>query len=105
MPSYIVKVDQDTDLFVEWSTVVEAPCFWGSRAAMEAAGYATDRLDRAEATGSSCAGDISGWYTWGEGFIYDQQGWLPRARLAELTARLGADRRADCTDLLDPFED
>ena len=38
-------------------------------------------------------------------YIYDQQGWLPRARLAELTARLGADRRADCTDLLDPFED
>ncbi|QAY70005.1 hypothetical protein [Xylanimonas protaetiae] len=105
MPSYIIKADPDTDLFVEWSTVVEAPTRWGTRAQLEAAGFDADRLDRAATKGSSCRGDIADWYVWGEGFIYQQQGWLPRARLAALVERLGSDEHANVTDLLDPFGD
>ena len=104
MPRFVVKADRDTDLYVEWSTMSEAPTAWGTREQMTAAGFDRERLDRAEATGSSCAGEIADWYTWGEGLIYQQQGWLPRARLAALVDRLGADPRAEVTDLLDPFD-
>lgn len=55
MPHYIVKPKQDEDFYVDFSTIVDAPCVWGSWDEMVAAGYAAERLERARLTGSSCA--------------------------------------------------
>src|SRR5664279_2648683 len=45
MPSFIVKAEPDTDLYVYWSTIVEAPTFVGTRAEL------TDHLLRHDHTG------------------------------------------------------
>lgn len=116
MPTIIVKPERETDFYVAWSSMVEAPTCWGPReyVAREMACWdgpeaaAPERFDRADQTGTSArypSGDApeGGWDD--RGFIYQQQGWLPRARLTALCERLGADERADVSDLLDPFED
>ncbi|MFE9099867.1 hypothetical protein [Actinomadura geliboluensis] len=53
MPYYILKPDPDRDLYVEWSTIVDAPVGHGTRAEWVAEGIAPARLDRADRTGTS----------------------------------------------------
>jgi hypothetical protein len=115
MPSYIVKASPDEDFYVMWSTIVEAPTAWGTRAQLTAVTYFTpdeltpDRFDRADQYGTSCAapagGKIFRFYSFddSEGMIYQQEGWLRRDRLKELCLRLEDNQSVD--DLLDPFED
>lgn len=106
MPRFIIKPDRELDLYVDWSTIVDAPCMWGTREEMLAAGVTLERLDRAEATGSSCAGEIADLYSWShQMFMYLQEGVLSRTRMAELLDRLSVDRDADVSDLLAPFDD
>lgn len=60
MPSFVLKTAPDRDCYVGWSTVVDAPTFIGNR--REAERYLREhgevgdgkRLDRADATGTSC---------------------------------------------------
>lgn len=65
MPSYIVKVAPDIDLYVYWSTIVDAPTAIGSRDELaewlRQRGYAADdqRFDRADRTGTS---SVDGFY-------------------------------------------
>lgn len=66
MPSYIVKADPDQDWYCLWSTIVDAPCQWGSRAEMESQSYdprevAPERFARADKNGTSAA-----WENWPE---------------------------------------
>lgn len=125
MGKQIIKIAPDRDLYVEWSSVVEAPTAWGTRAEMAAwlqepkQGYGQitiaaadaveDRLARADRTGSSGYPPFGcTWDDWGE--IYMQQGKLPRSRFGALIDRYAAhpDIRhstPDVRDLLDPFDD
>lgn len=53
MPSHIVKPIRDEDFYLRYSTVVDSPCEFGTRAEMLAEGVDADRLDRADAEGTS----------------------------------------------------
>lgn len=118
----IIRADREHDLYVEWSSIVEAPTFIGTRAEMLR--YLTPRSDpnepglnlgrrhtdpearlrRADETGTSSLPDPEydgpPFGSWDDkGFIVEQKGWLPRERLY---AYLTAD---DPDNLLEPFED
>jgi len=115
MPSIVLKATPDRDLYCYWSSVVEAPVFIGTRAEISAhlvQGSANPeveaRMARADRVGTSALyfdtdPQDGAWES--TGFIYQQQGFLPRSRLAALLDMLAVDERADATDLLDPFED
>lgn len=115
MPSYIVAVEPDRDLFVWWSGVCDAPKGMGTQEELtgliRSYAYSSEadeeRFDRARATGCSAM-----WpspedpiYSYGDaGFVAEQRGWLPRARLEEYCQlRLTEDEKA--FELLEPFED
>lgn len=117
MPSYIVKADPDEDWYCYWSTVVDAPVAFGTRAELEAAPWMTpaevapDRFARADETGSSA--NWANWpadqqpYIWSdtEGFVLmdcgpdrdpDEGIWvLPRANLREFCERGAGPDTAD----------
>lgn len=116
MSKQIIKVSRDEDLYLEWSSIVEAPTFVGDRAQLAAhlmAGHfdephspakAEERIARADETGTSAIGGWGcGWDDHGE--IYMQQGFLLRASMAEFAHRLLVDEDAEPTGLLEPFED
>lgn len=65
MPSYIVKADPDTDLYIMWSTIVDCPVGWGSRA--DFANEDPARLERADRTGTS---SHNGFYNWDDKEFY-----------------------------------
>lgn len=117
----IVKATPDEDFYVAWSDNVEAPLAFGDRKYMfdwadqpsrraldsDVRGATAARFERADRMGTSYL-----WptpedpaYRFGEGFIYEQQGWLPRTNLRALCERLSEDWKADVRDLLEPFED
>lgn len=119
MGNIIIKPERDQDFYVGWSTIVEAPTWFGSRA--EAVGYVTEdhrthggpsdppeeRLARADRLGSSIKPEAGyGFGYWDdEDFIYEQRGTLPRKHLIEACRLLAADDEAGVWDLLEPFED
>jgi hypothetical protein len=80
MGNIIVKAAKDLDLYVEWSSIVEAPLTWGTRQEFLDEGYAEERLERADARGSS---SYIGICFWGDddGLILEQRGFLPRAKI------------------------
>jgi hypothetical protein len=128
MPQFVYKEAPDVDYYVLWSSVVDAPTFTGTREEMladlkstedpwlkdDAPHKAENRLARADETGTS-----SKWVetegmldqfpedgSWADDtFIFQQEGVLTRANLFKLCHRLDADRNADVSDLLQPFED
>lgn len=53
MPRFIIKPERDVDFYVDWSTIVDAPCEWGPAAAFTEP-IPADRLARADETGTSC---------------------------------------------------
>ena len=112
MPSYVIKVDPSRDEYVYWSTVVEAPLFWGDAIAMHS--YLEQhaeqgdgrRIDRADEHGTSCMdlGNGLRFYDWSTGgLIYKQRGIVNRDDLWALCRRL--DRDEDVADLLRHFDD
>lgn len=126
MGSIIMKEAPDVDFYVEWSSVVEAPTFAGTRAEMlahisrgvdewlreDAPHHPERRMERVDQAGTSSlwvttAGmrdqypEEGSWEDNGE--IYQQQGFCPRSRLFELTRRVM--RGEDPSDLLEPFDD
>lgn len=116
MPSYILKTARDSDEYVWWSDIVEAPLAIGTRnhitnamvrTGRKAEEWACDRFERADETGTSAlwpsADDPA--YGWDDGtLIAEQRGILRRELLAEYTRRRLA---GDPTvfGLLEPFED
>jgi hypothetical protein len=112
----IIKMDPDEDLYLEWSSVVEAPTFVGTR--VEMATYLNEPrrgefwyteeqvealLQRADEHGSSAYRPFG--CTWGSpGEMYQQQGFLPRARMGEFACRLLNDQDAEPDGLLEPLE-
>lgn len=117
MPRIVFKVTRDEDRYVEWSTIVEAPTFTGTRAEMMAhlspgeliyGHQPEDRLRRADETGTSAAGGFSFFGAWDDsGLVVEQRGVLRRERLGEF---LDLFMPGDYVDpaayaLLEPFED
>lgn len=120
----IIKAAKDLDLYCEWSSIVDAPTFVGTRAATLA--YLTEEygnttqvdtpevwLARADAAGTSAiedphapgyTGPLTG--AWDDtGFIVEQRGWLPRASLARfLQLILDDDVVAAAYALLEPLD-
>lgn len=120
MPSYIVKVNKEDDLYVYWSDIAEAPHCWGTRE--EVSKYMISigennineldsRFARADENGTSAYSwaDTYGWET--SGFIYMQLGFLRRNKLGEFLASYApvngfVDRGSDFDlSLLEPFDD
>lgn len=107
MGRYILKVP-DRDLYVEWSSIVEAPLMWGTREEF-LEDFEEERLDRADALGSSRLWTAKP----NEGEIYMQKGWLPMERLGafmdihteQYVAGVFDDDDPRLLALLDPFED
>lgn len=134
MPTIVMKESPDSDFYIGWSSVVEAPV-WGAdrEGALEilrresdpylrddAPHHPEQRLKRADETGTS-----SMWVTtaaaespsfaahgypedgsWEDtGAIYMQRGIVSRPNMFVLTRRILDDPDADVTDLLKPFDD
>lgn len=56
MSRYIIKPIRDRDFYVEWSSNVDGPLLWGSRAVLEHTDpdrFSSDRFERADETGTS----------------------------------------------------
>lgn len=115
MGRQIIKVDRDRDLYMEWSSIVEAPTWFGNR--VELFAYLTEpvrgnhdevetRIKRADETGSSGFRPFG--CTWDDdGEIYEQRGMLPRARMLAFAERWLAQPESaapDVTDLLELFD-
>ena len=128
MGSIVLKESPDSDYYVEWSSVVEAPTFAGTRVEMlahlqrqsdpwlreDAPHHPEQRLRRADETGTT-----SLWVTeagmrdkypedgaWDDTpSIYMQRGLVSRANIFAMCHRWERDPNADVTDLLMPFED
>lgn len=113
----IIKCDRDTDRYVYWSSVVEAPCFHGTREELtrylerfehHCGGLAeiAKRFERADATGTS---SIPRYHDWSDDtLIVEQRGLLRRERLWEFCEAYDSEdpaRRDEWLDLLEPFED
>ena len=132
MARFIMKASPTDDLYCEWSSIVEAPTWIGTRSELiaylsehrfegdrcqaHAPEEAEARIARVDQTGTSVrfriGPHIEG--SWDdEGIIYQQQGMLPRSRLTAFLRRfIGASdgepewcEDPDVSDLLDPFED
>lgn len=110
MPSFVVKPNRDEDFYVYWSTVVDAPTAFGSRAEMLQHHEITpDRMRRADLNGTS-AHDVRD-YGWDDrAFLVcnidfaerrnDHSYSVPRKKVRELCERLHAGK--DVGDLLVP---
>lgn len=94
MPRVIVKPSPDIDLYIDWSTVSDAPCRVGSREEMLGGGIDAERLDAADRNGSSANESWrAGWWR-DKGFIVQDfwaakpHAWIPRANLLALARAL-----------------
>ncbi|SHI67083.1 hypothetical protein [Streptomyces sp. 3214.6] len=100
----IVKAAPDRDLYVGWSGIAEGPTGAWTRAEALAYGFPRSRLDRADQSGSSALGDYRPGLWDDDGFIAEQRGVLPRARIGDYAQRYLAGDHSAAFDLLEPFE-
>lgn len=106
MGRIIIKADKAADLYMEWSSVVEAPTWVGTRDEALKDGFEEVRLARADEKGSSCLDMDEGFWE-DTGTIYKQQGWLPRENFLPFAQRFLESEpfTPDVSDLLKPFDD
>lgn len=91
MPRYIMKVSKDPniDLYVEWSTVVDAPVAWGRAQDL---GLSGERKRRTDQHGTSMYDGYGGWDS--NGMIVHNLGtkggfyWLKRENLEQFIRML-----------------
>lgn len=107
----VIKPGREADFYICWSNVCEAPSLGGTRAEMLAEGCPESRLRRADETGTSAKRDPMSSYSgpldggWDdEGFVAEQRGWLPRARLGAYVRAYMDGRMDEAFDQLEPFE-
>ncbi|NEA21598.1 hypothetical protein [Actinomadura bangladeshensis] len=108
MPLYILKPEPDRDLYIEWSTIVDAPVGHGTRAEWVADGIAPARLDRADRTGTSAYRplDVGAWDD-AELMVAEPLGrrrLLPRDHLIDYTLALYRGAVTDAYGLTRPTE-
>jgi len=98
----LVKAAKDQDTYVGWSTVADGPKGVWSRETATEYGWPKTYLDRADATGTSARDGDGAWDD--NGFVAEQRGWLPRARIGDYAVEyLHGDRQAAYA-LLEPFD-
>lgn len=98
----LIKPVDDLDLYVEWSSIVEQPISWGTRAEMAEEGWEELDLLRADRYGST-------WPKAGKWDIYAQLGILYWKDLPTVIDLYESDHEIDTEDprilaLLEPFE-
>lgn len=119
MPNYLLRQDRETERYIGWSDIVEAPVMVGNRQdavdwlQQERARHGClkpccdnefiwDRLRRADETGTSA---IPGFYRYeASGLIAEQLGWLRRECLWDYAVHYAEHGSPDMA-LLQPFED
>lgn len=101
MGRYIMKADKDHDLYVEWSTVVDAPVGWGPAASFSS--LDVGRKARCDETGTSMHDpQWGGWED--DGMIVHNLGnrhgfyWLERDKLYAFMSALGGYAEAEDPD-------
>lgn len=100
----LVKAAKDRDLYIGWSNICEMPAGVWSRETALAYGFPRSRLDRADTNGSSDLSCKNGWWD-DAGFIAEQRGWLPRARLGDYAVEYLHGDRIAAYAMLEPFDD
>jgi hypothetical protein len=94
MGRYIIKPEKDRDLYIEWSTIVDSPIWWGTRQEFSDEGFEEERLDRADRLGSSSMVGSSRWDDAGE--IVNNVGpvtlWVKREDLIPFVESLDGDK-------------
>lgn len=124
MPSFLVKATPDADWYCLWSTVVDAPTYWGTRAELirehcDPAAVVAERFDRADKNGTSAmipgTSDDEQWFGWNDSpFILSEAGpeyrdggcWmLPRANLRAFCEALTATEDTTSLCVWEPYED
>ena len=115
MPTFIIKPTPDSEVYVEWSTIVDAPISMGTRQGYlgtkrhDGSYYTNELFDQADVTGTSLKwfgggpNEMGGWDD--PSLIYLHKGSLPRERVLEATARLILDEKEIPDEWLIPFED
>ncbi|MGW0578328.1 hypothetical protein ACWD25_20685 [Streptomyces sp. NPDC002920] len=100
----LVKVAPDRDRYVGWSNVADGPTgVWSRESALEF-GFPRSVLDRVDANGSSATGDYRSGHWDDTGFVADQRGWLPRARIGDYAVDYLLGDHQAAYALLEPFE-
>lgn len=114
MGSIVIKPNRDEDLYLIWSSIVDAPTYYGSREELlddEIHWLTPEHIDRADATSSS---SLIFPETWDKDWslIFMNSGSIPRSRMKALLEVLLSrpDDGREWEDpnvlaLLDPFED
>lgn len=111
----IIKINEEEDFYVVWSSIVESPVMWGTRA--ETVEYLLEvderkpefalpsievALERADEHGSSSRLGTE----WDDyGVIFEQKGWVLRSRLVDFLNSYDEETRSFDLSLLEPFED
>jgi hypothetical protein len=92
MPRFIIKPTREDDLYVEWSTIVDAPIAWGPASIFPESALPADRKERCDAWGTSSWDQFFGWddktilvANMGDGDFYE----LPRENLKPWLEALG----------------
>jgi hypothetical protein len=112
----IICTEPGKDEFVYWSTIADGPMGFGTREELQrqirrlkgsSGGEADDeRFDRAAELGSSMKAEAE--YCEGHwddsGFVYNQQGWLPRDRMGAFMRLYNEDRLDEAIALLDSLD-
>lgn len=114
MGTYLIKPDPDVDWYAYWSSVVDSPLAWGSKASLAARPdigpeLNPDRFERADETGTSLRHARSSWARHPTIIVYESAPESPGTlRLADLRAfceHLEAGRNTEAQALLTPFDD
>lgn len=109
MPTFIVKPERERDFYVLWSTVVDNVVGVGDTRALLAAGEPAERLERANANGTSAHdAETFGWDD--PQFLVTNMGrpgffWLQRSDLAVFALLLVEDRTDEAMRFLTEIED
>jgi hypothetical protein len=103
MGSIVVKPERYEDLYIIWSSIVEAPTYWGSRSELVREGplwLKMEYFDRADACSSSSQIFPESWEEdWG--LIFMQSGFIRRSRMKALVEVMES-RPDDGLDYEDP---
>lgn len=115
----VIKCHVNEDVYMVWNRVADGPEFAGNKLALAAYLHRDPnvaeedikaRINRAELQGTSIKMTPDIWKYgapdghWNDsGFVYDQQGWLPRDRFYDFA--LAIINEEDELVFLDPFED
>ncbi len=98
----LIKAAPDSDLYVAWSMVADAPTgYWSRQDALDY-GFFHKWLDMCDDTGSN---SVSGTGNWEDnGFVVEGRAWLRRDRIGDYVQALGEGRKEEAEAMLEKTE-